>query len=147
MPKNCNKHDIGYKESSGVMRCPECSKERYKKYDAVNTERRKKYRQSRDGKAAQQKYKKSEKGKTTRLAYYKSKKGMATRKRNHNKILARSAVSCATKKGSLIIPDICSECGQLAKVESHHHLGYEKEHRLNIQWLCRSCHLSLHEEI
>lgn len=31
-------------------------------------------------------------------------------------------------------------CGATEKVEAHHHLGYSREHRLDIEWRCRKHH-------
>ena len=53
---------------------------------------------------------------------------------------ARKAVFDAIAAGSLVRPDRCSDCGKECKPDGHHHLGYEQENWLSVQWLCRTCH-------
>jgi len=67
----------------------------------------------------------------------------AQRHREHNpdKAKARSAVSQAIQAGCLHVPGLCSACGQVGKVEAHHFKGYTKDHWLDVQWLCKRCHL------
>jgi len=60
---------------------------------------------------------------------------------------ATNAVEAALKRGDLIRPDKCQECGDApgtdrigrSKVRAYHHLGYAKEHRLDVRWLCPRC--------
>ncbi len=57
---------------------------------------------------------------------------------------AHDAVYPATKSGKLTRPDSCEICHNKKRVFAHHHLGYEPEHHLSVQWVCQSCHLRLH---
>ena len=50
---------------------------------------------------------------------------------------AQSAVGCALKKGILIRPNHCQQCGQSGKIHAHHH-DYSKP--LEVEWLCVRCH-------
>lgn len=40
----------------------------------------------------------------------------------------------------IIKPEHCSKCGASGRIEAHHHLGYERVHRLDVVWLCIPCH-------
>jgi hypothetical protein len=52
---------------------------------------------------------------------------------------AGSAVADALKSGKIQRQETCAMCGA-APTEAHHHRGYEKEHYLDVIWLCRRCH-------
>lgn len=54
------------------------------------------------------------------------------------------AVGRSIRNGTMVRPPECSECGASGKVEAHHHLGYAVEHRRDVLWLCRDCHLQDH---
>jgi len=60
--------------------------------------------------------------------------------------LAWRCVHRAIRKGTLVRPVICEDCGEefpllgKTKLTAHHYLGYEEIHYLDIQWLCRKCH-------
>jgi len=42
----------------------------------------------------------------------------------------------------------CEDCGTTErKIEGHHHMGYERENWLNVQWLCVNCHKKAHREM
>lgn len=59
------------------------------------------------------------------------------------RFLAVSAVGHALARGELVKPDRCSKCGAEASgrnLHAHHHKGYAEEHRLTVEWLCRTCH-------
>lgn len=62
------------------------------------------------------------------------------RKRNRDKHLARSMVFYQIKKGRIVVPIECSECGSIDKLHAHHHKGYAKEHWYDVIFLCSSCH-------
>lgn len=66
------------------------------------------------------------------------------RKLHHEKMAAYWAVKYAVKWGHLLKPETCSRCGLHGKIQGHHHNGYSQEHRLDVIWLCRSCHLAEH---
>lgn len=56
---------------------------------------------------------------------------------------AHAAVKRAVDKGTLVKPTRCESCG--AKRELHgHHDDYNKP--LDVQWLCVSCHNTLHRK-
>jgi hypothetical protein len=77
--------------------------------------------------------------------YYKDGRGVEVQKRRHAKHplnrKARGAVSSALNSGRLIKPLRCEICGCVEKLEAHHYKGYEKEHWLDVQWLCHEDHL------
>lgn len=53
---------------------------------------------------------------------------------------AHSAVAYALGKGLIVRPPFCSLCWTVCEPEAHHYLGYAKEHKLDIIWVCASCH-------
>lgn len=50
---------------------------------------------------------------------------------------AHAKVHRAIKKGLLIRPKLCSQCGRTGKVEGHHE---DYSNPLDVKWLCRTCH-------
>lgn len=54
---------------------------------------------------------------------------------------ARAKLFYAIKRGKIIKPIFCSNCGKITPVEGHH-----KNYNLpfEVQWLCRSCHTLFH---
>ena len=54
---------------------------------------------------------------------------------------ARTLAGAAKRRGELV-PEPCRSCGA-ANVEMHHE-DYAKP--LDVQWLCRSCHLKVHDK-
>lgn len=63
------------------------------------------------------------------------------------KSLAWIAVAKALKAGTLIRPSHCEECGVECKPLAHHGNGYDIKHRLDVRWLCSTCHvLALYPE-
>jgi hypothetical protein len=62
------------------------------------------------------------------------------RARNREKSRARGLVSSALRRGILVRPNTCEKCPNIGLIEAHHWKGYAKEFRLDIQWLCESCH-------
>lgn len=67
------------------------------------------------------------------------------RKNNPERVLARNAVYRAVRSGRLVRPDRCSKCGTKCKPNAHHHKGYQD--RLNVIWLCVSCHFEEHPKV
>lgn len=53
---------------------------------------------------------------------------------------ARSAVRRAVLKGELEKPDRCPRCGREVRLQAHHLNGYDKEHQLDVEWMCGKCH-------
>lgn len=84
-------------------------------------------------------WRKSEKGK----AYLAAKEA---RKRNKHPEQHRARVAVATEvkfHRMLSIGECsCAKCG--AQAEAYHHWSYEKQYRLDVIPLCRSCHNNLH---
>lgn len=97
---------------------------------------------------AKKKYRASVKGKTTLRAYLDSPKGKAARAaaddrkvhRFMDRKTARVLVYRALQEGKLQKPKRCQRCHRAKPLEAHHHKGYAKEHRLDVQWLCQPCH-------
>jgi hypothetical protein len=48
------------------------------------------------------------------------------------------------RRGLIAKPDHCQNCGSTRAIHGHHHLGYAKENRLKVQWLCALCHKAAH---
>jgi len=59
-----------------------------------------------------------------------------TRRRTAN--LAQSKVRLALRRGEIIKPETCEECGNTTLTIEAAHADYTKP--LSIRWLCRSCH-------
>ena len=64
--------------------------------------------------------------------------------RDKLKLYARWAINVAVYKGRIIPPDACSKCGKECRLHAHHYLGYAKEHRRDVIWLCPKCHAAAH---
>lgn len=62
---------------------------------------------------------------------------------NPQKVSAHQAVWYALKKGKIIKPTNCEQCGRAVKIHGHHH-DYVK--KLEVVWLCGKCHRSIHEQ-
>lgn len=65
----------------------------------------------------------------------------AWRARNRDKSRAHAAVGHAKRTGRLVSQPC--PCGA-TDVQAHHHRGYAEEHRLDVIWLCRPCHVREH---
>ena len=59
-------------------------------------------------------------------------------------IRAQGAVANALRAGRLERPADCQSCGESKRLDAHHHIGYDKAHELDVQWLCRRCHKAVH---
>jgi hypothetical protein len=55
---------------------------------------------------------------------------------------ARMAVANAVRKGLLIKPATCEKCGARDESLHGHHDDYGKP--LDVRWVCRACHVSIH---
>ena len=65
---------------------------------------------------------------------------------NPDKTIAHHAVRNAVWSGEIEKPIACSVCGSTDKrIVSHHCNGYEKEHWLDVVWVCDNCHRKLHK--
>lgn len=97
---------------------------------------------------ARAKYRTTEKNRIAQARYRKTPLGkISTRKRwltqwrkNPEKILSRQAINGRIYKGRLVKPKMCQKCGAEDKIQAHHYKGYERKHRLTVQWLCAPCH-------
>ena len=63
--------------------------------------------------------------------------GAKKRKLSPEKVAARNAVNSAVKRGDLVKPKSCENCGQEKRLTGHHD-DYTKP--LMVRWLCYSCH-------
>jgi len=68
-----------------------------------------------------------------------------SKRRYPEKQQARKAVVMAIKSGKLLRPTTCSKCHVSCTPEGHHD-SYEKEHQLNVTWLCKQCHEAHHRK-
>ena len=125
----------------------------YRKTDSYKETRKKINHSDPRFKAYYAKYGKSAKGKATARRYKQSEKGKAATRRSVDKYnKAHPEKACAHQKiASAIMSGYiqkasskkCYFCGKQA-TEHHHYLGYEKEHHLDVQAVCRACHISAH---
>lgn len=81
-------------------------------------------------------YVRSEKGRAARLVI-----AARDRAKHRDENRARSAVAHAVKTGALV--RLACFCGE-TEVEGHHHLGYDRDHWLDVEWLCDPHHKEAH---
>lgn len=84
------------------------------------------------------KYQKTPKGRERAQAAWK--KWLAN---NRPKRRAQKRLQLAVKRGLVLKPVRCTKCGKKPpreRLHGHHHNGYEREHRLDVAWLCHWCH-------
>lgn len=123
-------------------KCKECTSKVLRRYE-----------QSPAGKATKRRYRVSEKGKEAQRRYYKTEKGKRPRKRREKRQTekhparrkAKQAVNDAVRSEKLprVTDLVCSICKEPAQ-EYHHYRGYAKRNWLNVQPLCRTCHVNAH---
>ncbi|MEY8119260.1 hypothetical protein AB9F26_13460 [Falsihalocynthiibacter sp. BN13B15] len=58
---------------------------------------------------------------------------------------ARNAVNKAVAFGDLVRPKCCAHCGKFCVPEGHH-WSYLREQWLDVEWLCKGCHVKVHLE-
>lgn len=103
-------------------------------------------------KAACKRYGKSDGGKATQRRYAQTQKGKAKKRRHYLKIKdtlkwkARNAVRQKINTGKMNYARMlaCAFCGKQAS-SWHHHLGYKKQHWLDVIPLCKICHANEHK--
>jgi len=61
-----------------------------------------------------------------------------------DKVNAWMAVRWAQILGLLTCPPECERCGSPKRLHAHHHNGYDRDHWLDVQWLCSPCHRTIH---
>jgi hypothetical protein len=59
---------------------------------------------------------------------------------------AHAAVAAAIDDGALVRPEKCSVCGEPHRRIVAHHDSYDENRRLDVRWLCPSCHGKHHAE-
>jgi len=71
-----------------------------------------------------------------------SERARVWRFKNKEKVSAHNKLNYAVRKGRIIKPTECSECGATPrKIEAHHHNGYD--HPFDVVWLCTRCHVKV----
>lgn len=74
----------------------------------------------------------------------------STRKWEKNNKLKKSAhwaIDYAVQTKKIIKPTTCQVCHHNSSIiEAHHYMGYEKENRLNVLWVCRGCHKKIEKD-
>lgn len=89
---------------------------------------------------ANSKYSKTLKGKRAQYKKHKKRDQLYPEKKK-----AHEALHHAVKIGKIIRPIYCISCNKPHdRIEGHHYKGYDKEHWLDVLWLCQVCHLKLH---
>ncbi len=68
---------------------------------------------------------------------YRTKVDAATAATPNEVSRARQRVGAAIKRGELVRPEICEECGRESYIEAAH-ADYSRP--LEVRWLCRRCH-------
>jgi hypothetical protein len=130
--------------------CKQCEKEYVAAYQKTDKgkETRKRYDQSPKGRANQKRCDSSPQGIARHSRYNTSEKGRAyskkVRKVHPRRAKARDAVNNAVKDDRLphVSTLLCVRCGKQAE-EYHHHKGYDKKHRLDVQPVCIVCHRAI----
>ena len=64
--------------------------------------------------------------------------------RHHERLSARKALRNAVSLGKIVRASTCEKCGANGPTQSHHHLGYSREHWFDVEWLCHPCHVLVH---
>ena len=66
--------------------------------------------------------------------------------RNPQKRKAQVYLGNAVRDGRIFKPSICSHCGQEKRIQGHH-WSYDREHWLDVVWLCAACHGEEHRRL
>ena len=65
------------------------------------------------------------------------------RKNHPNSSKAHGRIQMALKKGTIVKPKNCSNCGGIKRLHAHH---YDYNYPYSVQWLCSECHRNLNKE-
>jgi G3E family GTPase len=68
----------------------------------------------------------------------------AVRAVSPERVQAWIAVRWALEFGLLVRPDACGRCGAERRLHAHHHNGYDRDHWIDVLWLCSPCHRTVH---
>ena len=109
-----------------LNKCKSCVKTRVKKHRVDNPQKLAEFERERN---------KTQERKLQKASYQ-----VRYRANNPERYKANNAINNAVRDGRLERPDSCQECGVECKPEGHH-TSYNKDMYLNVQWLCKSCHL------
>lgn len=113
-------------------------------------ERVSKYQKTPEGREAHHKsnnkWGKTEKGKLSKKKYKHTKKGRESGRKHYysmmrripEKLRARALINTHIRRGKLIRPNICENCGGHTFTDAHHE-DYNKP--LEVNWLCYNCHV------
>jgi len=63
---------------------------------------------------------------------------------NSQKCKSRDAVNKAIITGRLVRPSECFNCESEGRIEAHHE-SYDRKDWLNVVWLCKKCHVAIHQ--
>lgn len=142
-------------EKDGLqVNCKSCRSLRSKLESSLEQARarNRKYRNSKKGGQTAKQYWATEEYKKKRVGYRNNEKGKATRQRSSRqqklrfpeRIRAAHAVQRAARAGKLprIKTQKCIKCHAPAR-DYDHYLGYEREHWLDVQPVCRTCHIQI----
>jgi len=149
-----NKSPIEFNKHAGNKNglqhwCKSCTSIYAKEYSqtsigrAKNRKHSRMYKSSPKGAVTRQCYENREDVKLKRYLYI-----VEYRKQNPEKSKARRKVQYAIEKGSLPKASSleCVGCGNKAH-EYHHYKGYESKHWLDVEPICKKCHIALHPQI
>lgn len=73
----------------------------------------------------------------------KQKRKARDRRRQQGKDKATRALLYSIRVGKVTRPDVCQDCGQVGKVEGHHH---DYTRAFDVKWLCKRCHGKQHQK-
>ncbi len=108
--------------------CKQCKNEKTRKWKVENREWVKSYSKE---------YRESNKDRISALM----KKFHSIHPNAHN---AEEKIRRRILWGEIKVPPKCQDCGKKSKLHAHHYLGYDKEHELDVMFLCQSCHQLKH---
>ena len=124
-------------------KCKECHKELVRQNRKKNAEYYREYDKYR--------FKNDPKVRERHKRYQKTDAGKASIRRAHlkywaenpEKRAATNILNSALKRGKVIKPSNCQECGSTGRIEGHH-TDYTLP--LNVEWLCNKCHRNRHKQ-